>query len=67
MAKISRLSIPAGCISLKGFDPVVRYGTGYPNLGSETQHQGEPFPNAPYATCPLPTLPTLALVKEVDL
>ncbi|AOX02555.1 hypothetical protein BJP34_26705 [Moorena producens PAL-8-15-08-1] len=38
-----------GCISLKLFDSVVRYGVGYFNGGEEVENQGEPTPNAPYA------------------
>ncbi|NEQ88133.1 MAG: hypothetical protein F6K26_51765 [Moorea sp. SIO2I5] len=44
------LPIASGCISFLLFDPVVRYGTGYPNTG-DLDNQGEPVPNAPYASC----------------
>ncbi|NEN99036.1 MAG: hypothetical protein F6K50_27160 [Moorea sp. SIO3I7] len=30
----------------------MRYGTGYRNTGYEAENEGEPVPNAPYATVP---------------
>ncbi|NEO39604.1 MAG: hypothetical protein F6J90_26040 [Moorea sp. SIOASIH] len=57
MPKISRSSILARCILFKGFGPVVRYGTGYPNPG-DRDNQGEPVPNAPYPTIAYSLLPT---------
>ncbi|NEO48171.1 MAG: hypothetical protein F6K55_30255 [Moorea sp. SIO4A3] len=47
------MPIASGCISFLLFDPVVRYGTGYPNTG-DLDNQGEPVPNAPYGSCLLP-------------
>ncbi|WP_293103064.1 hypothetical protein [Moorena sp. SIOASIH] len=29
---------------------MVRYGTGCPNTGYQAENEGEPVPNAPYAT-----------------
>ncbi|WP_424094633.1 hypothetical protein [Moorena producens] len=36
---------------------MVRYGAGYLNTGLEAENEGEPAPNAPYAT-PYSLLPT---------
>ncbi|EGJ31204.1 hypothetical protein LYNGBM3L_42190 [Moorena producens 3L] len=41
-----------GCISLKLFDSVVRYGADYPSAGYEAKNKGKSAPNAPYAPNP---------------
>ncbi|NEO94370.1 MAG: hypothetical protein F6K56_30935 [Moorea sp. SIO3G5] len=35
----------------------MRYGTGYRNTGYEAENEGEPVPNAPYATVPYSLFP----------
>ncbi|WP_149031161.1 hypothetical protein [Moorena producens] len=57
LASHSRLPNPLGCICFLLFDPMVRYGAGYLNTGLEAENEGEPAPNAPYAT-PYSLLPT---------
>ncbi|NEP36075.1 MULTISPECIES: hypothetical protein [Moorena] len=37
-----------------GILPMVRYGPGSLNRCQEGENQGEPVPNAPYASCLLP-------------
>ncbi len=39
-----------GAFQCMVFDPVVRYGPGSLNRCQERENQGEPAPNAPYAT-----------------